>query len=105
MPVSALASVSDGRLPPAIIAPDGAAMKFFADFTPFSARYCDIAVRARRRSYGRRAINSKQYLAENRLFRQSDGSAFWRNRPFFHRLDAENIRVIDIFVFSLSVHR
>ena len=22
----------------------GAAMKFFADFTPFSARYCDIAV-------------------------------------------------------------
>ena len=63
-------------------------MKFFADFTSFSARYCDIAVRGddcrwqssiadrgesrdRRRSYGRRAINSKQYLAENRLFRQS----------------------------------
>lgn len=56
----------------------GAAMKFFADFTPFSARYCDIAVRARRRSYGRRAINSKQYLAENRLFRQSDRHAKWR---------------------------
>jgi len=65
MPVSALASVSDGRLPPAIIAPDGAAMKFFADFMPFSARYCIIAVRARRRIYGLGAIDSKQYLAEN----------------------------------------
>ena len=51
----------------------GAEMKFFADFTPFSARYCIIAVRARRRIYGQRAINSKQYLAENRLFRQSEG--------------------------------
>ena len=65
MPVSALASVSDGRLPPAIIAPDGAAMKFFADFTPFLARYCDIAAAAWKAKYGLWAINSKQYLAEN----------------------------------------
>ena len=65
MPVSALASVSDGRLPPAIIAPDGAAMKFFADFMPFSARYCDIADAAWKAEYGLWAIDSKQYLAEN----------------------------------------
>ena len=46
-------------------------MKFFADFTPFSARYCDIADAAWKAEYGLWAIDSKQYLAENRLFRQS----------------------------------
>ena len=47
-------------------------MKFFADFTPFSARYCDIADAAWKAEYGLWAIDSKQHLAENRLFRQSE---------------------------------
>ena len=69
MPVSALASVSDGRLPPAIIAPDGAVMKFFADFMPFSARYCDIAKAGAAAELWAKGYYSKQYLAEKRLFR------------------------------------
>ena len=56
--VSALASVSDGRLPPAVIARGGAEMKFFADLHGFRQ---DIAALPYGRG-GKHRVSQKSYL-------------------------------------------